>query len=81
MGEVVSFRPSREEAALIERARRRMGLRTRAEAVRFLIREGSERGKRVADAPVFKLRAPEKYRLKRSLSSEEIDEVVYGGDP
>lgn len=80
MSEVVSFRPDDDERSLIETTRRSLGLGTRAEAVRWLVREGGKRAVNFADSPVFRFRVPARYRRKRSVTSREIDDVVYG-DP
>jgi hypothetical protein len=76
MGDVVSFRPTDEEARIIERTRVELGLKTRAEAIRHLIKSGAPRRK-LSEDPVFGFRAGGK--LGRSLTSREIDDAVYGG--
>lgn len=77
--DVVSFRPSPDEARLLERTRRKKGLRSRAAAVRYLIRQGAEHGGSLADEPVFQYRVPKRFRVRRGLTSEEIDRELYGG--
>lgn len=79
MTEVVSFRPSHEESEIIEIARRSHGLETTTDAIRLLIRRGAyERGS-LADEPVFRVRAPKRFRGGKGLTSREIDEALYGG--
>jgi hypothetical protein len=78
MSEVVSFRPDDDEAAAIERVRRREGFSSRAEAVRYLVRRGAESIGPLSDEPVFRFRVPAAFRGGRSLSSREIDDAVYG---
>lgn len=81
MGETVSFRPTAEERRLIERTRRRHRLRTKTEAIRFLLHNGPDPADEKDDATerLFAMRVPEEFRLKgRSITREEIDEVVYG---
>jgi len=72
----VSFRPDAEEAKIIERTRRQLKLKTRADAIRHLIRRGAER-RPLSEDPAFKMRFPE-LRRGRSLTSEEIDRELYG---
>lgn len=79
MSEVVSFRPSADEAQLLERTRRAAGLRSRAEALRFLLRRALERSGPLSEDPVFRLRIPGLRRGRRGLSSGEIDKELYGG--
>lgn len=79
MPKVVSFRPTPEEEEILERTRRSLGAATQAEALRFLVRKGAERSGRLSDDPVFRIRAPKRYWLRRSLSSREIDDLLYGG--
>lgn len=74
VGDVVSFRPDDEEARIIERTRVELGLKTRADALRHLIREGGKK-RRLSEEPVFKLRLG---KGGPSLTSEEIDRIVYG---
>lgn len=78
MSDVVSFRPTREEESIIERTRRRIGAKSRTEAVRWLLRKGDEAVPKLADSPVFKFRLPKRHRSKKSLTSKEIDDRVYG---
>lgn len=80
MSDVVSFRPTEEEAEIIERTKRRILAKSRGEAVRWLVRKGAERSGSLADSPVFRFRVPKRYRLKRSLSSRELDDILYGGE-
>lgn len=74
----MSFRPDEEELALIEAARRKLGLATRAETIRALIRRGSKGLGRDAYRPLLDLRFPE--LEGKSMSSREIDDLLYG-DP
>ena len=78
MADVVSFRPNEEEELLIERTRRSLGSRTRTEAVRYLIQQAA-RSVPLSEDPVFQFRVPERFRSRRSVSSREIDEELYGG--
>lgn len=71
----MSFRPTDEESALIERTRAEQGLATRADAVRFLLRAGAM-ARPIADAPVFRFRLP---RGERARTSGDIDRALYGG--
>jgi hypothetical protein len=79
--DVVSFRPSAEEQVIIEQTRRALHLKTRADAVRALVRKGGERMGRLSADPVFQYRVPPRHRAKRTMSSREIDEALYGGEP
>lgn len=65
----------------MERTRRAKGLRSRAAAVRYLIRRGAERTGSLADEPVFQYRVPKRFRVRRSLTSGEVDRELYGGTP
>lgn len=76
MSEVAGFRPSEEERRIIARTRAAMGFKSDSEAIRFLLRKGAERLGPLKDDPVFRFRL--KKPLGRSLTSEEIDDVVYG---
>lgn len=78
--DVVSFRPTEEEARMIERARKQIGARSRAAAVRWLLRTGAAKAGTPADDPVFKFRVPKKYRLKpgETMTKERIRDVLYG---
>ena len=78
MGDVVSFRPDDDESAAIERVRKREGFRSRGEAVRFLIRQGARSLGPLSQEPVFRFRVPAEFRGGPSLSSREIDDLVYG---
>lgn len=75
--DVVSFRPDDEEMRIIERTRAQLGLKTRADAVRHLVRAGAPK-RDLSKDPAFQFRAPGA-RLARSLTSREIDDAVYGG--
>lgn len=78
---VVSFRPTADEEALVDRTQRARGLKTRAEAVRYLLRRGGEREGPVAEDPVFQVRAAQPLRGKKTLTSRDIDHALYGGSP
>lgn len=78
MSDVVSFRPDAEESALIERVRKREGFRSRAEAVRFLVRQGAKSLGPLSKDPVFRFRVPAEFRGGASLTSQEVDDLVYG---
>lgn len=81
MGEVVSFRADDEEVALIERARRHLGLATRAEAVRHLLRAGALATPRFSGSKLAAFRLPAKVRTGRSMTSAEIDAYLSDGEP
>ncbi len=81
VADVVAFRPSKEERLILERARRALGLRTRSEALRYLVRKGAERAGPLSQDPVFRLRVPGLIKARRPLTSREIDETLYGGAP
>lgn len=79
MASVVSFRPTDEETEILERTRKSIGAKNRSEAVRYLIKAGAKRAGPLSEDPVWKVRAPRKYWLKKSLTSREIDEELAGG--
>ncbi|MBI4393663.1 MAG: hypothetical protein HY556_07715 [Euryarchaeota archaeon] len=81
MTEVVSFRPTSEELEIIEIAKKTRGLDNTADAVRFLIRRGAYEPGSLADEPVFRLRAPKRFRGGEGMTSKELDESLYGGKP
>lgn len=78
MADVVSFRPSEEEKQAIDRTQATLGLATRAEAVRYLVRKGAERAGPLNKDPVFTIRIARRHRGKRTMSSRELDEFLYG---
>lgn len=78
VSDVVSFRPTKEEEEMIERTRRRIGAKSRTEAVRWLVRKGDEATPKLADSPVFKFRLPKRYRSREELTGKDIDHLVYG---
>lgn len=81
MGDIIRFRPTPEERRLLDHVRRKYDLGSATEAVRFLIRERTraEKANEEANERLFAFRVPPEFQLKgRSLTSEEIDEVVYG---
>lgn len=77
MSEIVSFRADEEEVALIESTRRRLGLATRAEAIRHLLHAAASERARFRDSKVAKFRLPATLRTGRTWSSEELDAVLY----
>jgi hypothetical protein len=77
--EVVSFRPTEEELDAIERTRVALGLASRAEAVRELLRLGAARGASLREDPVFRLRLKAKSRRRAGYTSRDIDRMLYGG--
>ena len=81
MRKTLSFRPDPEAAAIIRRTMRELGTRSAGEAIRKLIRRGGKTGLPLSEDPVWKRRAPPRFWLKKSLTSEEIDEELYGGKP
>lgn len=81
MSEVVSFRADDEELALIESTRRRLGLATRADALRHLIREGAAKSPKFSESRLAKFRLPKRFREGRTLSGDELDDLLYGSPP
>lgn len=81
MGEIVSFRADDEEVALIESTRRRLGLATRAEAIRHLLHAAASDRARFCDSRLAKFRLPAKLRTGRTWSSGELDAVLYDDPP
>lgn len=79
MADVVSFRPSQQEIDVVEKTRRALGLKSRAEAIRYLIRRGAERTGAISEDPVFQFRVTPSHRLRKGLTSREIDQELYGG--
>lgn len=79
MPDVVSFRPSDEDLDLIEETRVRMGLATRAEAVRYLLRQGGRAARPLGEDPVFRFRVPKEHRGGADVTSRDIDAALYGG--
>lgn len=77
MGEIVSFRADEEEVALIESTRRRLGLATRAEAIRHLLQRAATDRPRFRESKLAKFRLPSKLRTGRTWSSDELDAVLY----
>lgn len=75
----VSFRPTREEAEIIEKVRKRAGLATRTDALRYLIRRGAEATGSLKDEPVFRFRASKGQPTDgKTLTSRRIDDELYG---
>lgn len=77
MGEIVSFRADDDEVALIENTRRRLGLATRADAIRHLLRTGAQNRARFRDTRLAKFRLPASTRTGRTWSSDELDALLY----
>ena len=77
MGEIVSFRADDDEVALIERTRRQLGLQTRAEAIRHLLRAAAEARPKFSATRLAKFRLPASMRTGRTWSSAEIDTALY----
>lgn len=80
VADVVGFRPTPEERAIIERTRRRLGFKTKAQALRHLVRMGDEADAKRALRSVLAYRVPKEFRGGPSTTSEEIDAALYG-DP
>lgn len=78
MPSVVSFRPTKEEEDVIERTRRTLRSKSRTDAVRYLLAAGAKATRPLTDDPVWKARAPKEFWLKKSLTSREIDDELYG---
>lgn len=76
MGEVVSFRPTRQELEIIEQTRRQLGLSTRAEALRFLLLRGARAPGNEGLRRFLALRLPE--LESAPVTSRDIDDVLYG---
>lgn len=81
MSDVISFRPRGHEERIIQRTMESKGFKTRSEAVRYLIAHGPPKESR--RDPLMDLRLPDEFCLPagRSLTSEEIDEALYGDGP
>lgn len=77
MSEIVSFRADDKEVALIEATRRRLGLATRAEAVRHLLREGARTRAKFSQSRLAKFRLPPSIRTGRTWTSADIDALLY----
>lgn len=77
MGEIVSFRADEDEIALIERTRRQLGLETRADAIRHLLRAGGATRPKFSETKLAKFRLPAEFRSGRSATSQEIDAFLY----
>lgn len=77
MGEVVSFRADDEDVALIEATRRRLGLATRAEAIRHLLRLAARERPTFRESRLAKFRLPASVRTGRTWTSQEIDAALY----
>lgn len=81
VADVFGFRPSDEERALIDRVKRTHGMKSTAEAIRYLVRKGAaeEGGKR--PAALLAYRVPKRFRDGRVTTVREIDDALYGGEP
>lgn len=77
MSEVVSFRADDDEIALIENTRRRLGLETRAQAVRHLLREGAKARRKFSETRLAKFRLPKEFRSTEPMTSRDIDAFLY----
>lgn len=77
MTDVVSFRATDDEVALIERVRRQHGLATRAEAIRLLLQQAGAGQPRFSETGLGRFRLPKQFRSDRTLSSAEIDSMLY----
>lgn len=76
MGNVVSFRPTPDEDALLARTQEEHGFQTRSEALRFLLQRAAESHQKVALRRFLDHRIPE--LQGDSLTSREIDDLLYG---
>lgn len=78
--DVISFRPTAEERKAIDRLQKSLGLKTRAEAVRMLLQRGIQ-GERAALERLLAHRVPPAQRRRRTMTSREIDDFLYGRRP
>lgn len=79
MPSVVSFRPTPDEVEAIERVRKAHGFKTRAEAVRYLIRQGARSVSDWRDDPLFQFAIEGFVEPGEDITSEDIDRALYGG--
>ena len=77
MPDVVSFRATEDEVAMIERVQRQHGLATRADAIRFLLHQAGAGQPRFSQTGLGRFRLPKQFRSGRTLSSAEIDAALY----
>jgi hypothetical protein len=75
---VISFRPTPEEEETIESIRKAHGFPTRAEAVRYLIRQGARTTIPWQDDPLFRFKAPRTTREDDDITSSDINRGLYG---
>lgn len=80
MPPVISFRPTPEEADEIEKTRRIHGFKTRAEAARYLIRQGARQSLSWKDDPLFQFQVEDDKKTKQDVTSKEINRELYGWD-
>jgi len=78
MTEVVSFRPTPDEEALIRRTQRSLGSKTRSQAVRFLLQEAAKVAPAPKDDPLFRTRAAPEFWFTKPMTSRDIDRELYG---
>lgn len=76
MPPVVSFRPTPEELETIEQVRKARGFETRAEAVRYLIRQGAHRTFDWRDDPLFRFTIERFVKPGEDLTSDDIDDAL-----
>jgi hypothetical protein len=77
MPDVVSFRVTDEELEIIDRTRRQLGLATRADAVRYLVKQGAMQRASFRDSPLGRFRLPKRFHTARTWSGQEIDAYLY----
>lgn len=80
MTDVVSFRPSEEEMDAIERVRKAHGFATRAETVRYLVREGARRASDWTEDPLYEFEIEGFVRPGEDVTSRDIDRALYGAE-
>ncbi len=80
MSTMIRFRAGQAEVEAIERTRRLYGFKTRAEAVRFLIRKAARPNPRWQDDPLFNFRIEGYVEPGEDLTSEQINRGLYGWD-
>lgn len=78
MTDVVSFRPSAEELDAIERVRKAHGFSTRAETIRYLVREGARQKRDWTEDPLYEFEIEGFVRPDEDLTSRDIDRGLYG---
>lgn len=80
---MIRFRPTEAEERLIEWIRERHRFKSRTEAIHYLLQQVADEEETVRKKtlePLLSFRVPPEYRWKKktSITSKEIDEVVYG---